>query len=199
MNMMDKYNTMTFVQVWDDSDVFEAEYKATPFYDYEAATQSTPAKLHNSLTDDNILILFSLLYAKYGNSPIANINVNQFKYKVFSIIFKYGPAWQKKLDIQDKIREIQDVQQGSFAIHNHAFNDASGPATDDPEYISEYVNDQNTTRYKKSPLEGYMIQWDALSADITEEFINKFKVCFKTVVAPEFGPRIMSEIDKEDF
>ena len=47
MNMMDKYNTMTFVQVWDDSDVFEEEYKESPFYDYEAATQSTPAKLHN--------------------------------------------------------------------------------------------------------------------------------------------------------
>jgi hypothetical protein len=198
MNMMDKYNTMTFVQVWDDSDVFEAEYKASPFYDYEAATQSVPAKLHNSLTDQNILILFSLLYAKYGNSPIANINVNQFKYKVFSIIFKYGPAWQKKLDIQDKIREIEDVQQGSFAIYNHAFNDASAPGTDS-DYISEYVNDQNTTKYKKSPLEGYMLQWEAITTDITESFINKFKVCFKTIVAPEFGPRIMSEIDEEDF
>lgn len=198
MNMMDKYNTMTFVQVWDDSDVFEAEYKATPFYDYEAATQSTPAKLHNSLTDENILILFSLLYARYGNSPIANINVNQFKYKIFSIIFKYGPAWQKKLDIQDKIREIEDVQQGSFTIYNHAFNDAGEPATTS-DYISGYVNDQNTTRFKKSPLEGYMIQWEALSTDITEEFLNKFKVCFKTIVAPEFGPRIMSDIDEEDF
>lgn len=198
MNLMDKYNTMTFVQVWNDSDDFEAEYKATPFYDYEAATQSTPAKLHNSLTDENILILFSLLYAKYGNSPIANINVNQFKYKLFSIIFKYGPAWQKKLEIQDKIREIEDVQQGSFTIYNHAFNDAGEPSTTS-DYISGYVNDQNTTRFKKSPLEGYMTQWEALSVDITEEFINKFKVCFKTIVVPEFGPRIMSDIDEEDF
>lgn len=199
MNLMDKYNTMTFVQVWNDSDDFEAEYKASPFYDYKPATQNDTEHYHNSLTNDNILILFSLLYARYGNSPIANINVNQFKYKVFSIIFKYGPAWQKKLEIQDKIREIDDVQQGSFAIYNHAFNDASGPATDDPEYISEYVNDQNTTRFKKSPLEGYMIQWEAITTDITESFINKFKVCFKTIVAPEFGPRIMSDIDEEDF
>lgn len=199
MFMMDRYNTMTFAQVWDDSDVFESEYKASPLYDYEAATLTTPAQYHNSLHDKSIEILFALLYAKYGNTPIANADVNQFKFKVFSTIFKYGPSWEKKLEIQDEIRKLDknEVIKGSFSIHNHAFNDAGDPGTDSTDPL-EYINDQNTSRFIKSPLEGYILQWDALTIDVTEAFINKFKVCFKQFASPEYGPRIMSDIDEED-
>lgn len=202
MFMMDKYNTMTFVQVWNDSDVFKNEYLASPLATTNETIHhgETVGTGNNTVTyPDNVELLFALLYAKYGNSPIANGDVNQFKFKVFSIIFKYGPAWEKKLEIQAKIRTLTDdeIKLGSKAIHNHAFNDATAPSTDTLTELS-YINDQNTTKYQKSPVEGYMSQWEALSIDITESFINKFKVCFKQFVSPEFGPRIMSNYDEED-
>ena len=202
MFMMDKYNTMTFAQVWDDSDVFKEEYLASPLATANETIHhgETVGTGNDAITyPDNVELLFALLYAKYGNNPIANGDVNQFKFKVFSTIFKYGPAWEKKLEIQANLRQLNadEIKLGSKAIYNHAFNDASAPGTDALEEI-QYINDQNTTKYQKSPIEGYMALWDALSIDITESFINKFKVCFKQFVSPEFGPRIMSNIDEED-
>ena len=200
--MMDKYNTMTFAQVWDDSDVFKEEYLASPLATANETIHhgETVGTGNDAITyPDNVELLFALLYAKYGNNPIANGDVNQFKFKVFSTIFKYGPAWEKKLEIQANLRQLNadEIKLGSKAIYNHAFNDASAPGTDTLEEI-QYINDQNTTKYQKSPIEGYMDLWNALSIDITESFINKFKVCFKQFVSPEFGPRIMSNIDEED-
>jgi hypothetical protein len=41
---------------------------------------------------DNVSLVYYLLYARYGNNPIANRDENQFKFKIFSVIFQYGPT-----------------------------------------------------------------------------------------------------------
>lgn len=48
-----------------------------------------------------------MLYARYGNNPIANYDETQFKYKVFSVIFQYGPTWEKRLSVQETLRGMQ--------------------------------------------------------------------------------------------
>lgn len=205
MIIRDSYNAPSFVDVWDDSDNFKADYKASVFYDYKEETVTedgvtkTIIHLNNSISEPRIELLFGLLYAKYGNNPISGNNLHQFKTKLFSIIYKYGPEWETKLNIQQKVRDLKDddVMLGSFTIYNHAYNDASNPATNNSEYISEYINDQNTTRYKKSPLEGLILQWDALADNSTEKFINKFQVCFQRCVYPQWGERVTTEIEED--
>lgn len=196
--MMDKYNTMVFSDVWEDSDEFKTEYKNSSLYDYEPAVGTTPAKLHNSLTDSNIELLFALLYARYGNSPITNLDVNQWKYKVYSTIFQYGPLWQKELEVQDKLRGLSEdeVLLGAKAIYNHAKNDGTAPGTGTLEEI-EYLDDQSTAINKKSKMAGYTELLSILRSDFTELFIQKFKKLFTAVVSPQFGFRIFSDEEEE--
>lgn len=178
--MIPMYSTKLFTQIWDDVTKFSNDYKGSPLYDYVAATQSTPAQLNNSLTDANISKLYYLLYARYGNNPIANLDENQFKYKVYSIIFEYGPTWQKQLDIQDKLRNLsdEDIEKGQFAIYNQAYHDATAPSTNTTEEL-DYINNQNTSRMKKGKLNAYSDLLLLLKTDVTKSFIDRFANLFK--------------------
>jgi hypothetical protein len=155
-SMLPRYDTKLFCEIYDNAEDFLSDYKASGLYD--AVSVGTPPVLHlnNSLSDQETTILFYLLYAKYGNNPIANYDENQFKYKIFATIFQYGPAWSKKLDIQKKVRELteEDIRLGSKAIYNHAYNPSTSPSTATLEEL-QAINEQNTTNYKKSKLEAY--------------------------------------------
>ena len=174
-NMLPQYDTMLFTDVWDDAGEFVADYKSSGLY-----------SANNKISDTSANTLFYLLYARYGNSPIANMDVNQFQYKVFAIIFQYGPTWEKELSVQKALRDMtaSDIRAGSFAMYNQALNTQNEPA-DDTESPLKFINSQNTTRYTKSPLDGYAMLESLLSADVTRAFIDRFKICFKTFVMPE--------------
>ena len=60
-----------------------------------------------TISNQNATTLFYLLYARYGNNPIANYDEEQFKYKIFSVVFQYGPTWEKKLALQATLRDLQ--------------------------------------------------------------------------------------------
>lgn len=188
------YNTKLFSEIWDDSTKFMNDYKASGLYD--AVTVGGVTNYHNSLTDNNITLLYSLLYARYGNSPIANQDQNQFKYKVYSIIFQYGPTWQKDLEIQDKLRNLteQEIITGAKSIYNHAYNDATAPGTQTLEEI-EYINEQNTQNFKKSKMGAYAELVMLLHRNVTNDFINQFKDCFKKMVA--WSPFPIYETEEE--
>lgn len=187
-NMLPEYSTMTFTQIWDEADDFVDEYKSSGLY-----------ITNSKVSDDSATTIFYLLYARYGNNPIANRDVNQFKYKVFATIMQYGPTWEKRLAVQKAIRDltVDDIRLGSKAIYNQAMNPSTSPTTSALEEIT-YINAQNTTNYKKSPLEGYSILLDLLNTDVTKEFIDKFKICFKVFVQPERPIIYVSEEDEED-
>ena len=67
-----QYRTMLFTDVWNDVDTFKSDFINSPFNGAISSTSSTTTK-------DNLSVLFYLLYARYGNNPIANNDVNQFK------------------------------------------------------------------------------------------------------------------------
>ena len=135
---------------------------------YESATDfATDYSTINlgGITDATLVNkLYYLLYAKYANSFITNLDENQFKYKLFTIIYEYGPTWEKKLEIQGHLREFNTdfsdptkskaLLEGAKAIYNHAFNPETTPSTGDLDEL-EYINDQNTTNYKKSVMDAY--------------------------------------------
>lgn len=159
-------------------EVFESD---TAFLD--AYTNSGIPKV---LTDENLKILYLLLFARYGNSSVASSDEQQFKYKVYSVIYMYGPAWQKRIELQNKLIELSDdeIVKGSTAIYNSASNPGQMPTTQTLEELN-YINEQNTTKYKKSKLEGYATLYSIIRTDVTEEFIRKFKKLFIKVVEPQ--------------
>lgn len=196
-SMIPQYSTYLFCDIWDNDEDFVTDYKASALYD--AYTDTSGLHLENSLSDTASVQLFWLLYARYGNSPIANRDVNQFKYKIFSVIFQYGPTWEKRLDIQSKLRalSVDDIRAGAFAMYNQAQNPATAPSTDTTDELT-YINGQNTTRYTKSPLEGYSILLELLDTDVTEDFLKKFNICFKKFVSSERPLIYVSEEDEDD-
>ena len=138
------------------------------------------------LDDQSLTTIYYLLYANYGNSVIASSDIEQFKYKVYSTIYMYGPTWAKRLEIQQKLRNLteEEIITGSKAIYNHAYNPDTRPSTSTLEELLA-INDQSTTNYKRSKLEAYNLLLDLLATDVTRDFIDKFKKLFLTVVEPE--------------
>ena len=193
-SMIPQYSTNIFTDIYPDATTFVSDYKNNGIpYQYTVGTTTV-----QTLTDTNVEALFYLLYARYGNSPLANRDITQFKYKLFSIIFQYGPAWQKELEVQRKIMNLSedDIRLGSKAIYNQALNPQTEPSTAALQELT-FINQQNTTNYKKSPLEGYAILLDLLKKDVTEDFIKRFSKCFKTFVSNE-RPIIYVTEEEED-
>ena len=104
VKMFPQYDTELFNEVWEDATKF--------IYDY------THVGIPATISTQNATTLYYLLYSKYGNSPIANYDVTQWKYKVFGIIFEYGPTWEKRLSVQQTLRDLQLsdlIDDGSFS------------------------------------------------------------------------------------
>ena len=183
--MIPQYDTKLFNEIWEDKDAFLADY----------ASIGIPTTISNS----NATTLYYLLYAKYGNNPIANLDEEQFKYKIFSTIFMYGPTWEKRLDIQQKLRNLTDseIATGTKAIYNNAMNPSTAPSTGSLDELT-YINSQNTTNYKKSKMDAYAQLWDLLETDVTAEFINRFRVCFKQFVRPEKTWIYVTDLEEDD-
>ena len=166
------YRTRKFADIWPSADAF--------IQDYQASAIPQKLKVADATT------LYYLLYARYGNSSIANSDENQFKYKIFSTIYIGGATWAKKQEIQSKLREMteDEILAGTKAINNHAFNPQTAPTTSTVDEL-EYINEQNTTKYKKSKLDGYALLWAILNDGVTERFLREFRYHFLVVVEPQ--------------
>lgn len=168
------FRTRKFTDIFKSAEAFKTGFNSSAFT--------------GALTEDELTKLYYLLYAKYGNSHIANSDENQFKYKVYGIIFQYGPTWAKNLSIQASLRALteNDLITGTKAISNHGFNPSTiieeGPNPNDGEITT--TNEQTKTRYIKSKMEGYGMLISLLEKDVTEEFINRFKRLFIIMAEP---------------
>lgn len=141
-------------------------------------------------TNNLLKTLYYLLYAKYANSSIASSDVNQFKYKVFTTIFEYAPAWKKRLEIQEKLFNINlnevdpDYLKGTMVMYNHAMNPDSEPNTSTYDTLPG-INKQTVQTTKRGMLEGYSTLLELVNTDVTASFLSKFKKLFLTVVMPQ--------------
>lgn len=152
-----------------------------------------------TISDSSAQTLFYLLYGSYGNDIVASSDINRFKYKLFSIIFQYGPNWEKQLEIQDKLRKLseEDIRLGSRQIYNTAQNPSTEPSTDTTDELS-YINNQNVTKNQRGVLEGYATLLSLLRTDVTQEFLNRFRKLFLTIVQPEEPLLYITEVDDND-
>ena len=178
MSNFPRYDTKLFCEVFEEFNDFLYYY----VNDIDASI-----KVFDATTEDGLNTLkriFYLLYARYANNPIANYDEMQFIYKLFTVVYQYGPTWAKRLEVQNKLRNLTDDQLrlGSKAVFEHAYNPTEIPSGGED---LSYINEQNRTKYTKSPLEGYAVLEELLKTDVTTEFLNKFQKLFKQFVRPE--------------
>lgn len=92
VEMIPQYDTKLFTDIFDDAGSFVYYYKNIG--------------IPTTISEANARTLYYLLYARYGNNPIANYDEEQFKYKIFSVVFQYGPTWEKRLSVQETLRNM---------------------------------------------------------------------------------------------
>lgn len=177
-NLYGNFRTRTFAEIFT-----EQGFDSVQVFDTAVKECGIPLKIK----DESLSTLFYLLYARYGNSHIASSDENTFLYKLASTIFMYGPTWEKRIEIQDKLRALQetDILKGSEAI----YNTANAPGTEiaglvDNEGKLDFLSGQNTTAYRKSKMEGYATLASLLETDVTKEFIDRFANLFLKIVEP---------------
>ena len=178
------YRQVRFCDVYDNVNDFLSDYANNGIPKTIPTGNETPAPATNGTAK----VLFYLLYGRYGNSIIASSDTEQFKYRLFSIIFQGGLGWSKKLEIQQKLSALDlssdDWLIGSTQIYNHANNPSTTPDTQTFDEI-EFIDDQNVTKTRKGKLEGYFVLKELIDQDVTNEFIKKFNTLFLQVVEPE--------------
>ena len=171
--MIQMSQTKTFNEIWANYTTFSTDFNTSPF--------------NGIITANNLEILYYLLYAKFGNSFITNLDENQWKFKVFSTIWKYGPAWEKKLEIQANLKALEldsdTLLQGAKAIYNKALNPETDPSTAALTELT-YINEQNTTNYKKSKMDALTQLWNLIATDVTDSFLERFAPLFKKIWNP---------------
>ena len=222
--MKPMYDTNLFCEIWDSSDSFLADYNNT-------GTEFTN-QVPTTISQENALMTYLLLFSRYGNNPIANYDVTQFKNKIFTIIWQYGPAWEKRLKMQEDIRNLtlDEITKGTktdwtsdgsqsqtnsgsdTTINNHAYNPSTAPSTQSTNEL-DYIDQQNVAKgsdtrtisgsdskttgqtVTKSKMDAYAQLWELVATDVTNDYISKFKRCFKQFVSPE---RNMIYVTEED-
>ena len=168
------YRQVKFTDVWGDVDTFLSDYLSSG--------------IQSSISQDSAKTLYYLLYSRFGNDRIASSDTNRFKYDVWGTIFSYGPTWEKRLEIQKKLRDLtdDDLFTGATQIYNHAFHNGAPPATS---YLDELpaINEQNTNKHKKAKMDAYAMLMSLLETDVTQQFLNKFQKLFLIIVQPEIS------------
>lgn len=166
------YRNRSFTDIWPSAEAFLEDYN----------NAGIPA----TIAETSATTLYYLLYARYGNSTIASYDETQFKYKVFTLIFMYGPTWEKRIEIQKEIRgtELEEFLKGSAAIYNHAQNPSTAPSTQTTEELP-YIDSQNVQKYRRSRAEAYTNLMALLETDVTAYFLDRFKNLFLVIVEPE--------------
>lgn len=166
------YRQIKFTDVWGDADTFLSDYSSNG--------------IKTTISQESAKTLYYLLYSRFGNSVIASSDTNRFKYDVFATIFSYGPTWEKRLDIQEKLRDLtdDDLFTGATQIYNHAYNPGTSPSTNTLNELPA-INEQNTSKNKKDKLSAYAMLMSLLETDVTEAFLDKFAKLFIVIVQPD--------------
>ena len=168
-------------------------YDADAFYQ-EASESGIPLLISEATTKT----AYWLLLAEFANSTIANDDENQFKNRLFAIIFRYGPTWEKRLDIQAKIRNLteDEIRRGGKQIINKAEHPGTAPSTSSLDEL-QHISEQNVVNNTRDKLTGYNNLLALLETDVTAAFIDRFRPLFMKCVAPE-RPLLYKNVEEEE-
>lgn len=176
------YNTLKFSDVWDSPQAFTNDLAASGLDFDDRLTERFPT-------------LFLLLYSRYGNSHFANMDLTQSKYKVFATIWQWGPAWAKKLELQQMVRDLSeaDLSTGNITLGNTTLN--TNETVADPTAMLSRLNDQHAQITKRGKIEQINSVIMLIENDVTESFLDKFKPIFAACTTP--SDLLAYEVDED--
>ena len=159
----------------------------------EAKTNGIPLLI----SEDTTRTTYWILLAEFANSTIANDDEEQFKGRLFLTIFKYAPTWEKRLDVQAKIRAMteDEILRGSKQVINKADHPGTLPSTASLDEL-QMISEQTAVTNRRDKLTGYNNLMALLETDVTANFVDKFRPLFMKCVAPEFP--LLYENEKEE-
>lgn len=136
-------------------------------------------------TKGTMTTLYYLLWARYASSHIRSDYPQQWKMKLMMTVFEYGPTWSKRLEIQEKVRNMSDdeIQKGTITTYNTAMNPDGAPTTETWDTL-QGINSQNKNLYQRGKLDSYAYIDQILKTDVTREFVEKFKKFFDIMASP---------------
>lgn len=171
-SLFGSYVNPKFTDIWNSADAFYTDY--------------TECGIEKTISEETARNLFYLLYARYGNNIVASTDSNRFKYMVFSLVFQYGPTWERRLQIQKELREMNmdELSAGNVDIFNIALNPSKSPATSSFEPLP-YTNEQHASGRKRSKVDSYALLMTLLEADVTGEFLDRFRKLFVSIASPQ--------------
>ena len=171
-NLYGNFRTRTLSQIFPTYGEFETIFNDSPFA--------------GSISEKGLKMTYYLLMAEYANSAIASSDEDRFVLQVCSLIFQYGPAWETKLKIQEKIKNLKEdeILRGSEATYNQAAHPGNEPSVSSDEII-QGIDNQTRQIYKKSKMEAYMIQYESVKDNMTKSYISRFKDLFLKIVQLE--------------
>lgn len=179
--------TRSFADIFPDFETFQAAWSNTVFSQQAVALSQTIPEAGKE-GPQNLLLIYQLLLARYANSTIASSDENRFVLQCMATIFQYAPAWIKRLEIQHTLHEMDlssdEFLRGSAMISNISLNPSEDPGTDTMSALST-INQQNTNIQKRDKFKALAILEELLKTDITASFIDRFRVLFRTIVAPQ--------------
>lgn len=180
------YRQVKFTDIYPTGESFLSDYKTS--------------KIPTSISDETVTTLYYLLYSRYGNSTIAASDTNRFKYDLFATIFSYGPTWEKRMDIQEKLRGLTDEElfTDHTIINNHSYNPSTAPSTSTLDELTT-INEQNTQKGKRDKLSAYAMLIRTLWTDVTEQFLDKFQKLFLIILQPELPLWYATDIIEDDY
>ena len=192
------YDTRKFSDIYENVNIFVQDFT---FYTSEGLDPNF-ININVGEGKSNILTIntiYYLLLARYANSHIAGSDENQFKLRLFSCIFRYGPTWEKRLEIQNKLRGLteNDLLIGSKMLINNALNPSTPPTTDTL-YELPTINNQTVNKTVKSKIKGYAELISLLEADVTGEFLKQFDSLFIKIVQPQRNLWYVSELHNQE-
>lgn len=178
------YRQVKFTDVYPDATTFVNDY--------------TTSAIPTTISNDTATTLYYLLYSRYGNSVIASSDTNRFKYDLFATIFSYAPTWEKRLDVQEKLRDLSDEEliTGQATINNHSYNPSTAPSTGTLDELTT-INEQVTQKGKRDKLTAYTELLRALWTDVTEQFLDKFQKLFLIILQPEIPLWYATEVTND--
>lgn len=183
--------TKTFNDIWETPESFMEDYQASGLYDE-----------NNKISDDHVRLIFCLLTARYGASSIKTFDEGLFKYRVFSIIFSKGPAWEANLIIQQQMRDLLKPENIGeiFVGTKQIFSEASTPGQIIPDTDElPGIDSQKSSRVKRGKIEGLEYLSIVLKSDVTTSFIREFENLFVTFATPPIPALYATEtVDLEE-
>ena len=187
-SMLPMYNTKTFTQIFPTFQSFKNTFD-NDFGRY--------AK--DCITENSLIALYWLLYSRYGESPIVNLSENIFKSKIVATTFQKGPTWERRLKLQQDLRELSeaDLLKGARTLLNRALHPETEPGTNTDEEL-DYLNQQDVSKLTRSKLDAYSFLQDVLKTDVTEEFLESYRKLFSRFVSPTNTRIYVNDIEEDN-